>query len=77
VTPRTGRWGDRDRVLPARHLEAARRLIPHADTHLFTGIGHMPQIECPAEFSALVLGCQPGHVISVGPPTCAPIEVRS
>jgi pimeloyl-ACP methyl ester carboxylesterase len=48
-------WGDRDRVLPARHLEAAHRLLPHADTHLFTGIGHMPQIECPDEFSALVL----------------------
>jgi pimeloyl-ACP methyl ester carboxylesterase len=48
-------WGDRDRVLPARHLEAARRLLPHADTHLFTGIGHMPQIECPDEFSALIL----------------------
>ena len=48
-------WGDRDRVLPARHLEAARRLLPHADTHLFTGIGHMPQIECPDEFGALVL----------------------
>jgi pimeloyl-ACP methyl ester carboxylesterase len=23
-------WGDRDRILPAKHLEAARRLVPHA-----------------------------------------------
>ncbi|MET8778618.1 alpha/beta fold hydrolase [Nocardia sp. NPDC004654] len=48
-------WGDRDRILPAHHLTAARRLIPHAETFLFEGIGHMPQIECPDEFAALVL----------------------
>jgi pimeloyl-ACP methyl ester carboxylesterase len=48
-------WGDRDRVLPAHHLEEAKRLLPHAQTQLFTGIGHAPQIECPDEFAALVL----------------------
>lgn len=48
-------WGDRDRVLPVRHLDSARRLLPHAETHLFTGIGHMPQIECPDEFASRVL----------------------
>ncbi|KUM68118.1 alpha/beta fold hydrolase [Streptomyces griseorubiginosus] len=48
-------WGDRDRVLPARHLDSARRLLPHAETHLFTGIGHMPQIECPDAFADRVL----------------------
>jgi pimeloyl-ACP methyl ester carboxylesterase len=48
-------WGDRDRVLPAHHLRAAQRLMPHAKTHLFTGIGHMPQIECPDEFAEVVL----------------------
>lgn len=48
-------WGDRDRILPAHHLTAARRLVPHAQTHLFTGIGHMPQLECPDEFAELVL----------------------
>jgi pimeloyl-ACP methyl ester carboxylesterase len=47
-------WGDRDRVLPAHHLETAQRLMPHAKTHLFNGIGHMPQIECPDEFADLV-----------------------
>ncbi|MFD5538818.1 alpha/beta fold hydrolase [Streptomyces sp. NPDC127079] len=48
-------WGDRDRVLPARHLDSAHGLLPHAETHLFAGIGHMPQIECPDEFAARVL----------------------
>ena len=48
-------WGDRDRILPAHHLDAARRLIPHAQTRLFSGVGHMPQIECRDEFAASVL----------------------
>ncbi|MFD8001694.1 alpha/beta fold hydrolase [Streptomyces mirabilis] len=48
-------WGDRDRVLPVRHLDFARRLLPHAETHLLPGIGHMPQIECPDEFATRVL----------------------
>ena len=48
-------WGDQDKVLPAHHLEQARRVLPHAETHLLPGIGHMPQIECPDEFAALVL----------------------
>jgi pimeloyl-ACP methyl ester carboxylesterase len=47
-------WGDRDLILPATHLEAARRLLPHAESHLFTGTGHMPQIERADEFAALV-----------------------
>ncbi|WP_319456472.1 MULTISPECIES: alpha/beta fold hydrolase [unclassified Mycobacterium] len=44
-------WGDRDRILPPHHLDSARRLLPHAQTHLFTGIGHAPQLECPDEFA--------------------------
>ena len=48
-------WGDRDRILPPHHLDAARQLLPHARTHLFSGIGHAPQIECPEEFADLVL----------------------
>ena len=48
-------WGDRDRVLPAHHLNEARRAFPHAETHLLPGIGHMPQIECPKEFADLVV----------------------
>jgi len=49
-------WGERDKILPAAHLSAAGRLLPHAKTHLFSGIGHMPQIECPDEFAELLLG---------------------
>ncbi|MGW4585708.1 alpha/beta fold hydrolase [Amycolatopsis thermoflava] len=47
-------WGDRDLILPALHLDAARRALPHAQTRLFTDTGHMPQIERAAEFHDLV-----------------------
>lgn len=46
-------WGDRDRILPHTHLEAARRHLPHAESHLFTDTGHMPQIERAAAFAGL------------------------
>ncbi|SCG48579.1 Pimeloyl-ACP methyl ester carboxylesterase [Micromonospora echinaurantiaca] len=48
-------WGDRDLILPAAHLAAARTRLPHARTHLFTNCGHMPQIECAEEFSRLLV----------------------
>lgn len=48
-------WGDRDLILPAAHLEAARTRLPHARTHLFTNCGHLPQIECAEEFSRLLV----------------------
>jgi pimeloyl-ACP methyl ester carboxylesterase len=47
-------WGERDQILPSAHLAAARLALPHAQTHLFPGTGHMPQIERPDEFAAVV-----------------------
>lgn len=47
-------WGDRDRILPAAHLDAARARLPHARTYLFPDTGHMPQIERAEVFSRLV-----------------------
>ncbi len=46
-------WGERDLILPAAHLTAARTLLPHAETHLFPDTGHMPQIERADEFADL------------------------
>lgn len=47
-------WGAQDRILPATHLQAAQRALPHAVTHLFPDTGHMPQIERAQEFAALL-----------------------
>jgi pimeloyl-ACP methyl ester carboxylesterase len=46
-------WGDRDLILPASHLAAARTTFPDAEWHLFDNCGHMPQIERADEFAAL------------------------
>ncbi|MEH0974503.1 alpha/beta fold hydrolase [Micromonospora sp. CPCC 205546] len=48
-------WGDRDLILPAAHLDAARSRLPRARTHLFADCGHMPQIECAEEFHRLLV----------------------
>jgi 2-hydroxymuconate-semialdehyde hydrolase len=47
-------WGDRDRILPAHHLSAARRALPYAQSHVFADTGHLPQVERAADFAALV-----------------------
>ena len=47
-------WGDRDHILPFSHLEAAAAALPHAESHVFPKTGHMPQIERPDEFAAVV-----------------------
>jgi pimeloyl-ACP methyl ester carboxylesterase len=47
-------WGDRDLILPAAHLDAARTHLPRAQTHLFPDTGHMPQVERAEAFSQLL-----------------------
>jgi 2-hydroxymuconate-semialdehyde hydrolase len=46
-------WGDRDLILPATHLTAARTAFPQAKTHLFADTGHLPQIERADDFADL------------------------
>ncbi|MEV4809117.1 alpha/beta fold hydrolase [Micromonospora avicenniae] len=48
-------WGERDLILPATHLEAARAALPKARTHLFRDCGHLPQVERADEFHRLLL----------------------
>lgn len=45
-------WGDKDVVLPFRHLKRGARLL-RARTHRFHNTGHGPQIEQADEFSRL------------------------
>lgn len=47
-------WGDRDRVLPPRHLSAAAQLLPQARTRPLPDLGHAPQLEDPQRFLAEV-----------------------
>lgn len=47
-------WGDRDQVLPVAHLDSALKAFPNAQSHLFRGVGHMPQIEVADEAAGVI-----------------------
>ena len=47
-------WGDHDHVLPFSHFKAAAAALPNAESYAFSNTGHMPQIERPDEFAAVV-----------------------
>lgn len=48
-------WGGRDRILPGRQIDAARRLLPHAQVRLIRAVGHAPQVEAAERFAELTL----------------------
>ena len=47
-------WGTRDRLVPVRHAQRVLRPFPHADVHMWEGMGHHPQRERIRPFCALV-----------------------
>lgn len=48
-------WGEKDRIVPVAHVHIAEERLPNARCHIFERCGHMPPLEKPAEFNALVL----------------------
>jgi len=47
-------WGLLDRVVPVEAAIGYHRLIPHSRLELFERTGHVPQMERPARFNALL-----------------------
>ncbi len=47
-------WGARDPIIPVRHGEDAQRALPGSQLEIFEGAGHMPQVEQPARFTAVL-----------------------
>ncbi len=47
-------WGARDRIIPAHHGEHAHRQMPHSRLEIFEGVGHLPQVEEPLRFVAVI-----------------------
>jgi pimeloyl-ACP methyl ester carboxylesterase len=47
-------WGARDPIIPVQHGEEARRAIPGSRLEIFDGVGHMPQVEEPGRFVAVL-----------------------
>ncbi len=47
-------WGSEDPIIPVSHAEAAVETIPGARLEVFDGVGHLPQIEAPGRFVAVL-----------------------
>jgi pimeloyl-ACP methyl ester carboxylesterase len=47
-------WGARDPIIPAAHGERAHQNLPGSRLEIFDGVGHLPQIEAPARFAAVL-----------------------
>ena len=47
-------WGARDPIIPLRHGENAHKAIPGSHLEVFEGVGHLPQLEAPGRFIAVL-----------------------
>jgi pimeloyl-ACP methyl ester carboxylesterase len=47
-------WGARDSIIPAHHGEDAHRAIAGSRLEVFEDVGHMPQLEAPGRFIAVL-----------------------
>ena len=47
-------WGSRDPIIPVRHGEDAHRALAGSTLEIFEGTGHMPQVEQPGHFIAVL-----------------------
>jgi pimeloyl-ACP methyl ester carboxylesterase len=48
-------WGSRDPIVPARHAETVKDLVPSARVEVFDGAGHWPHLDEPDEFCRILL----------------------
>ncbi len=47
-------WGARDPIIPVHHGEEAHKAIPGSRLEVFDDVGHLPQLEAPAHFVAVL-----------------------
>ncbi|HVY77721.1 MAG TPA: alpha/beta fold hydrolase [Solirubrobacterales bacterium] len=47
-------WGERDPIIPVAHAEEAHRQLPDSRLEIIEGVGHLPQLECPGRFVAVL-----------------------
>jgi len=47
-------WGARDPIIPVHHGEHAHEAIPGSRLEVFDGVGHLPQLEAPGRFVAVL-----------------------
>lgn len=52
-------WGDHDHLVPLSHADNVRAALPQAEIEVWSGMGHHPQHERPADMARLVAAaCQ-------------------
>jgi pimeloyl-ACP methyl ester carboxylesterase len=47
-------WGDRDPIIPVKHALSAREAMPGSQLEIFEGVGHLPPLEAPEHFVAVL-----------------------
>lgn len=47
-------WGDRDPIIPVSHGEETHEALPSSQLEIFEQTGHVPQLECPGRFVAVL-----------------------
>ncbi len=47
-------WGDNDPIIPSRHGKRAHEDLPGSRLEIFDGVGHLPQLEAPGRFIAVL-----------------------
>jgi pimeloyl-ACP methyl ester carboxylesterase len=47
-------WGARDSMIPFHHGKHAHQAIPGSRLEIFEGVGHLPQLEAPGRFIAVL-----------------------
>jgi len=47
-------WGERDPIIPVAHGRAAHTQLPGSRLEVFPDVGHIPQLECPGRFTAVL-----------------------
>lgn len=45
-------WGDRDMIIPVQSLAFFMSVLPNAQSQVYPGIGHVPMLEVPQQFTA-------------------------
>ncbi|MEP6562900.1 MAG: alpha/beta fold hydrolase, partial [Nakamurella sp.] len=47
-------WGERDRIVPASHVEAAKLELPASRVEMFQRSGHFPHLDEPDRFARVL-----------------------
>ena len=47
-------WGERDRMIPSSHVEAARQELPATRVEMFARSGHFPHLDEPDRFARVL-----------------------